>query len=155
VKARREDIRAGIDTTLRCIERRARLYRRLVMLVSAILLATVAVAIFARAQYAIFALPLLFLCLGAYIVLDHAEVATWVRSITLLRRERRVDLRSLSEALRLNPTVPMVTVQGMLASVPASPDADYHVSYVRTIVGAGALALLSAIFGAWFVGMRL
>jgi hypothetical protein len=105
---------AAINSTLRTVERRVRLYRNCVVSVSA-LATTVIMTTVVTTQWRWLALLLALMPLiGTYIALDMSVVAGWREAVLRQWAEGDILLGPLEQALRAKPSVPKITLDSML-----------------------------------------
>lgn len=104
-----------VDETLRTIERRARLYRRLVQVLVLAGALLVALAVFVSAWALLYAPAVTVLAVTAWVALDAAELNRWRRQVT----ERQAAPEALAEALRSRSDVPQNTAMEMVKSLSA------------------------------------
>jgi hypothetical protein len=100
------------------LERRARLYRRLVMGVCLIGLCALPVAIGLGARYSCFAVPAAFAMVGIHLTLDGIAVKQWAEAVVREWREGGLDVRVLQRVIITHPALPKETIAGMFASLP-------------------------------------
>ena len=110
-----------VDETLRTIEVRARLYRRLVQLVVALAVGLSGAAVWVSAAILLYAPALGVLLITAWIWADSARVNRWRARFA----ESGVSPNALAEALASRQDIPQRTWQGMLKSLPHSRHSGY------------------------------
>jgi hypothetical protein len=118
--ASRDEARAvqtAIDLTLRTIEQRARLFRKLVAVVSLLLVVSGVTSVVLTARLLLGGLILITLAIRAYLALDARLVGKWVSMLFELRDTTGTNLDAFSSALHAHPLIPHGTLQGMLAQL--------------------------------------
>jgi hypothetical protein len=107
----------ALNATFRTIERRAKLYRLVIVLVAAIPLSAVLAAAISRSWIPLIGLVLVIPVTGLFHLLDGRHVRLWRREIVELTAASALDLARFTKALSSMRMVPQQTVQGMLASL--------------------------------------
>ncbi|HEY0790669.1 MAG TPA: hypothetical protein VGD78_06350 [Chthoniobacterales bacterium] len=105
----------AIDTTLRTIESRTRLYRNLVVLVSLTALGLPMMALLLHQWTFLIGLLALPAYVGAFLVLDGRVVRAWRDEICRLRNQRELNVAQLKETLTAFRYIPAATLREMLA----------------------------------------
>ena len=115
----------AMEATRSAVTRRARRYRNLAMAVALGLLGTVLAAALLRSAQPLWALSLLPMMVMGFHLADAQTLRRW-RVPALrhwVRGELRLDL--LRHTLRQVPNMPPQTLEGMLATLPADPGAEF------------------------------
>jgi hypothetical protein len=105
----------AINLTFRTMERRARLYRNLVIAVSLTTMASVALAIILRrwaALLGVLALPA-YVC--GYVSLDNRIVRAWCDRVLAMRDEGGLNVAQLEQILTALRRIPDATLHSMFA----------------------------------------
>jgi hypothetical protein len=113
-----DPMRDAIEATHCAIQKRARLYRKLMMCVSFILLASLVSAIVIRRAAPLFGILLLVPLSGTYFVVDSRFTRRWTRQVAELWAQRKLDLETFATAIRAHPLLPRGAVDGMLMGLP-------------------------------------
>jgi len=111
-----------IDVTLRTIEERARLYRNLVVAVSAVSVLSVLFAVFFRQWLPLAGLIILVPLTGAYLILDSRLLHLWRAGIVEMQRLRGLDVTAFSKTISGFRHVPPNSLDAMISTLPASPE---------------------------------
>lgn len=106
---------AAIDDTQRTIERRARLYRRLVIVVVVSAMSSLALAIFLRSLLAGIGIAILPLIVGSYFATDAGIVRAWRARILRRFQTCGFALTAFVCAMREYPALPSLIVASMLS----------------------------------------
>jgi len=114
----RAPLTEALDATLLAIEVRAKLYRRTVIAVAAVIVVSGLAAAILRSWAPLSALILAVPVSGTFFVLDDREVRRWRRLILGLRDARALDVDAFVESISAHSIVPQQTLQGMLALLP-------------------------------------
>jgi hypothetical protein len=112
----------AIDITLRAIEERARLYRNLVVAVSAVSVLSILFAVFFRHWLALAGLIILVPLTGAYLVLDSRLLRLWRAGIVEMLRLRGLDVTAFSKTISGFRQVPPNSLNAMISTLPANPE---------------------------------
>jgi hypothetical protein len=112
-----DPMRQAIETTHVAIQDRAKLYRKLVVCVSFLLLASIISAIVVRRAIPLAGIVLLVPLAGTYFVLDGRLTRRWMREVLELWARRELDLEAFATAIRAHPWLPQRTVEGLLAGL--------------------------------------
>ena len=140
----------AIQATLAAIERRARLYRRTVMAVVAIALASPAAALILRSWHPLAGWILLVPVVGGFFLLDGRILRRWRRVVQHRLTEGRLDLSLFSATISRHPLIPRSTLAGMLDLLEpgrALTDRGARRLELRILFASGSLTLaLSAVF---------
>jgi len=107
-------MQAAIQATLAAIQNRARLYRNLVVSVTAVLIGSVVVAVVFRSLIPLIGFSLLVPLAGAYFVLDNRCTRLWSKQVLEMWAEGKLNLTAFSGAISAHPYVPRGTLEGML-----------------------------------------
>lgn len=107
-------VKTAIELTLHTIEQRARLYRKLVVAVSVLLVCSVMTSMIVRSWWPLSGLLLIVAATAAYLALDARLVRGWIRRVFRLRDTEGLNLESLSGAMLSYPFIPPVTLRAML-----------------------------------------
>jgi hypothetical protein len=111
-----------MDRTTRVIERRATLFRNLVVVVVAIGLAAFAVAIVARWSAGLAALVFLVPACGYFFYADVVLLNDWRCDVLASWVRRDIDIAAFCQAIRAYPALPRKTTEAMLATLPRTSD---------------------------------
>jgi len=112
----------AIEVTLRTIEERARLYRNLVVAVSAVSVLSVLFAVFFRQWLALAGLIVLVPLTGAYLILDSRLLRLWRAGIVQMLRMRGLDVTAFSKTISGFRHVPPNSLNAMISTLPARPE---------------------------------
>jgi hypothetical protein len=112
----------AIEVTLRTIEERARLYRNLVVGVSAVSVLSVLFAVFFRQWLALAGLIILVPLTGAYLILDSRLLRLWRAGIIEMMRLRGLDVTAFSKTISGFRHVPPNSLNAMISMLPASQE---------------------------------
>ena len=110
----------AINLTLRTMERRARLYRNLVMAVSLTALASLVVAVVSRRWVVLSGLLALPLYVGGFLSLDNRMVKAWDERMFQMRDQRGLNIAQLEQTLTGFRHLPQATLRSMLATLTSS-----------------------------------
>ena len=113
-----EPMQAAIQATLTAIQNRARLYRNLVVLVTAVLIGSIVVAVVFRSLIPLIGFSLLVPLAGAYFILDNRCTRLWSKQVLEMWVAGKLDLTAFSGAVSAHPYVPRGTLEGMLGLLP-------------------------------------
>lgn len=114
--------RTAIDGTARVIERRAAFYRNLVVAVVVIGVASAAVALVARSLAGLTGILFLVPACGCFFHLDARLLNRWRSDVLACWSSGELDLAALRHALNALPGLPRDTLNGMLVTLPSTPD---------------------------------
>jgi len=112
----------AINTTLRAIEGRTRLYRNLVVAVSLVSVLSVCLAVFLRQWLALAGLIILVPLIGAYLLLDSRLLRLWRARIVEMVRSRGLDVTTFSKTISGFRHIPPNSLRVMIATLPANDD---------------------------------
>jgi len=110
----------AINLTLRSIEERARLYRGLIVLVSATSVLACLLTVLLRSWTALLGLGLLIPFAGGYLLLDGRRVSRWRKGVLELWCRRDLQLVLFAKSVSAYPSIPPRTLEGMLSTLPES-----------------------------------
>src|SRR5262245_47733824 len=113
----RVTMKNALELTLRTIELRAKLYRRTVVITSALLVSLPLSGAVLRSWFPFLALILVVPVTATFCVLDNRQVCRWRDSILQLWTTANLDIASFSEFVSRNPMVPQQTFRAMIASL--------------------------------------
>jgi hypothetical protein len=108
----------AINLTLKTIEGRARLYRKIVVCVSVTFVAALILAAGLRSWQPLVGLILLVPVSGAFLAIDSRKVRSWQTSMLQMWRVRGLDLGEFERLIAKLGHVPVHTVRGMLMVLP-------------------------------------
>jgi hypothetical protein len=141
----------ALNLTMRTIERRARRYRNLVIIVTVVALSSAFCAIVSRSWLFLGGFILLVPLVGGFLLLDHRNVMRWRAEILQMVRSRGLDravfVQSVFELRRFSPS----SLQAMLSMIPKEATEKGEVvefdngqrAYERRIVFALILLILA------------
>lgn len=107
-------VQEAVELTLRTIERRARLYRNLVVFASVVLVGSPIVSILGRSLRPLVFLGGLLPATAIHLIVDARVLRSWTRQISNLHKTKSLSISVLSNYLLTNPLVPSETIKGML-----------------------------------------
>ena len=114
----------AIDTTVRTIEDRARLYRNLVVAVSVVSVLSILLTVLFRQWLALIGLVLLVPLTGGYLFLDSRLVRRWRAGIGEMTRLRSLDVFTFLKTISGFRHLPANTLKAMLVTIPPSGEAS-------------------------------
>lgn len=114
----------AIDAARETLTRRARHYKWLVMSVSLGSLVSLAAALATRSVLPLLALLLLPALVSAHFAFDLSLVLRWRRELLVAWKEDALQLDLLAATVQKVPTLPALTVAGMLETLPSWPGAS-------------------------------
>jgi hypothetical protein len=134
---------AAIDITVRAIEDRARLYRNLVMAVSAVSLGSILLAVLFRQWLALTGLVLLVPLTGGFLFFDSRLVRRWRAGIVEMMGLRGLDSATFLKTISGFHHLPPNALKAMLETIPPGRGEDRQESphLEQSIVGASFDAL--------------
>ena len=112
----------AIDITVRTIEGRARLYRNLVVAVSAVSVLSILLAVLFRQWLALTGLVLLVPLTGGYLFIDSRIVRRWRAAITEMVRLRSLDVSTFLKTISGFRHLPPNALKAMLSTIPVQPE---------------------------------
>jgi hypothetical protein len=147
---------AAMDDARDTIVRRARRYKRLVVVTSLAIVACVAAAAVTARLAALLPLLLLPCAVTAFFALDLREVHRWRAGVLGHWRDGALQIDILDRTLRQVPALPAATVEGMLDCLPASkglapPGMAASLVHVQHRLGALAEHALLVRSAAWAI----
>jgi hypothetical protein len=107
-------MREAVEATQRTIERRARLYRNLVVLVLVLGVGAPLVALLSERWMPLVGLIAIPLSVSAYLILDTLEVRRWKRRVDDFCRQRAISTEEFILAAQNIRHLPSATLHGML-----------------------------------------
>jgi hypothetical protein len=114
--------RSAIDRTTDTIDRRARYFRNLIVIVVSVALVSIVSAVIARAFWPLACSLLLLPICGFFFVLDSKLLDHWRSHLLETWVKKDIDFRALCGALNAVPKLPRETVRSMLATLPSAGD---------------------------------
>jgi hypothetical protein len=111
-----ELVHRALDETLRTVERRVRLYRKIVIIVFILMLLAAVAAVFRSLAGAGIVLAVAVASVAAYIQLDTRQVNRW-KAFMQSDGMRALNRNTLLELLRRNAYAPPATISGMFAAL--------------------------------------
>jgi hypothetical protein len=114
--------RPAIDHTAQTIQRRARYFRNLVVVVVLIGLVSLAGAALQRSFAPLAGSLVVIPTCAAFFLLDHRLLDQWRNWLLRAWTTGEIDLAAFRAAIRANPALPRDTMEGMLATLPSSDD---------------------------------
>ena len=141
--ANRSVLLDAIDITVRTIEGRARLYRNLVVAVSAVSVLSILLAVLFRQWLALAGLVLLVPLTGGFLFFDSRLVRRWRAGIVEMARLRSLDRATFLNTISGFRHLPPNALKAMLSTIPPSRGEDRQESphLKQSIVGANFDAL--------------
>jgi hypothetical protein len=116
----------AIDSTVRIIEDRARLYRNLVMAVSTVSVLSILMAILFRQWIAFSGLVLLVPLTGGFLILDSCLVRRWRTGIIEMKRVRSLDVVVFQKTVSGFRHFPPNSLKAMLSTLPVTREENRH-----------------------------
>lgn len=114
--------RNAIDITLKAIEKRAKNYRNLIALVVMVGIGSISSAIVTWTLAPVAGLLFIFPVCGLFFFLDSIQLNKWRSTLLISWIREELDFWAFRDVIRVNPHLPKLTVQGMIETLPTSPD---------------------------------
>jgi hypothetical protein len=110
--------RTAIEQTETAIQQRGRYFRNQVIAVTILLLAVLVAAVMTRSIMVITVGLLVIPLSGSFLVADSVLVTTWRSALLTAWVGGDVDFAAFRHTIRVHPTLPKSTLEGMLATLP-------------------------------------
>ncbi len=155
-------VKEAVNATLRTIERRANLYRNLIISVAVLSALSILMSVIFRSWLPLCGIVLIVPLTGGFLLLDSRQVRRWQADIMEMWRFRSLNLKEFEKMISGFRHVPAQSLDGMLSTLPKDSnqfkrdyaseeqkaisaeriDASGHQQERRTLVGTVALTLM-------------
>ncbi len=112
----------AIGMTLKTIEKRAKNYRNLIALVVIVGIGSISSAILSWKFFPIVGVLFIFPICGFFFFLDSRQLNKWRSTLFTSWIRKELDFWAFRDAIRVHPHLPKLTLQGMIETLPTSPD---------------------------------